>query len=285
MASFVLYTYQFRPISNFEKSIFNEIPSISERMDNKQTYFHNILSSDSFRFQSRRYGKINHRIYFNQGGIIILKLANNKHINLENDFMKSRYLNSPSCFVIIDNRPNIQRIAIEDYHNAFSATNVVRNILQQSFRKALKSFGLDLEIKKEYEQREFWTLIERLPRGASMVRFRFSYPNLPRVNQSIQELISRESKAVNSKQTTIEYRSDESEQLELFESNNNLHDLVKASADSGHPITIKIKGIRKYVMTGNSTKRIEIDNLETTLQQGDLFQDFFDKIVDCLNTE
>ena len=153
-----------------------------------------------------------------------------------------------------------------------------------SLKQSLYGYGLSIEVKKEYEKKEFWDLISNQTKGVSMVRFSFSYPNLPRVHQSINELICSESKVVHSKQTTLEYRTDNSEQLDLQESNPQLSGLVDASANSGHPITIKAKGIRKFIHTGNTTKRIYIEDLEANIQEGDLFQKTAEKIVECLNS-
>ena len=256
MASFILYTYQCDPITKSENRLFEKWPSIKERMDKKLEYIHTIITDANFQFRSKKDGEFNHKLYYEEYGIIVLKIANNKHLNLEENFKKQQHNYSPSCFVIFDNRTNIQRIAIEEDITAFSSTDVVRNILEYSLKRCLREYGLGIEIKKEYEKKEFWDLISCQAKGVSMVRFSFSYPNLPRVHQSINDLINSESKIVHSKQTTLEYKSDNSEQLALEESNLQLSGLVDASANSGHPITIKAKGIRKFIQTGNTTKRI-----------------------------
>lgn len=284
MASFILYTYQCDPITKVENKLFEKLPSMQERMDKKLEYIHSTITNPRFKFRSKKDGEFNLKIYYNEDGIIVLKIANNKQLNLEEDFRKKQHHYSPSCFVIIDNRTNVQRIAIEENITAFSSTDVVRNIIEYSLKQSLRGYGLSIEVKKEYEKKEFWDLISNQTKGVSMVRFSFSYPNLPRVHQSINELINSESKVVHSKQTTLEYRSDNSEQLELQESNPQLSGLVDASANSGHPITIKAKGIRKFIHTGNTTKRIYIEDLEANIQEGDLFQKTAEKIVECLNS-
>lgn len=284
MASFILYTYQCSPITKLGNKLFENLPSIQERMDNKLSYLHSIIINPLFKFKSKKDGEFNHRIYYDEGGIIVFKIANNKHLNLEEDFRKKQHNYSPSCFVIVDNRTNIQRIAIEEDLTAFSSTDVVRNIIENSFRCSLSEYGLNIEIKKEYEKKEFWDLINNHSKGITMVRFCFSYPNLPRVHQSINELINSESKVVHSKQTTLEYSSDNSEQLELQEGNSQLSGLVDAAAGSGNPITIKAKGIRKYIKTGNTTKRIYIEDLEASLQEEDLFKKTAEKIIEILNS-
>lgn len=48
--------------------------------------------------------------------------------------------------------------------------------------------------------------------------------------------------------------------------------LVEASAKSGNPITIKARGIKKFIRTGETIKSFEIDDLEAKMASSDLFQ-------------
>ena len=283
MASYILYTYQFAPLSNESKNLFESLPTTIERMEKKQDYLQSILSDKLFKFKSVRDGIFEHQIRYESNGIVILKLANNKHLSLEENFKKKKHNYSPSCFIIIDNRKDIQHIAIEDDVTAFSSTDVVKNILEHSLRKALKAYGLTLSIKKEYQETEFWQLIDQYPKGASMVRFHFSYPNLPRVCDSINELISNQSKLTNSKETTFELKSSNTEQLYLSNENEQLNGLIDASAKSGNIITLKIKNIRKHIRTGKTTKSIEIEDLELQMQNDDLFKTIPEKLIELLN--
>lgn len=285
MASYLLYTYQFAPLMDESINLFHPEPNITTRMDKKQEYLHEILSDSNLTFRSARDGVFEHQIRYNSNGIIILKLANNKQLSLEENFKKKKHNYSPSCFIIIDNRKDIQHIAIEDDSTAFSTTDVVRNIIEYSLRKALKSFGLTISIKKEYQKTEFWQLIEQYPKGVSMVRFHFSYPNLPRVSKSINTLISNQSKITNSKETTFELKSSDTEKLSLSDDNEQLNGLIDASAKSGNIITLKMKGYRKHIQTGETTKKLEIEDLEVQMQDDDLFQTKFEKIVELLNAE
>lgn len=283
MASYIIYTYQFAPIINDGANLFQSTLDVGQRMESKQTYLQGILLDKNFKFNSKREGIFEHQLRYNSNGVIILKLANNKQLSLEENFKKKKHNYSPSCFVIIDNRQDVQHIAIEDNSTAFSTTDVVRNIMECSLRKALKIYGLTISIKKEYQKTEFWRLLEHYPKGVSMVRFHFSYPNLPRVSESINTLISNQSKITNSKSTTFELKSSDSEQLSLSNDNEELNGLVNASADSGNVITLKVKGLRRYIKTGDTTKKFEIDDLETQMQSDDLFQSRFERIIKLLN--
>jgi hypothetical protein len=271
---------------NANYSLFEELPSPQERMEKKLDYIHEVITNQNFKFKRKKEGDINHKMYMDQRGIIVLKIANSKQLELEEDFKIEKHHYSPSCFVIIDYRKDCQRIAIEEDISSFSNTDVVRNIIEYTLKHYLKQYGLSIEIKKEYDQNEFWTLVSEQEKGVSMVRFTFSYPNLPRVHNSISELINNESATVNSKRTTFEYRTDETEQLELNESNEQLSGLVDASANSGHEIIIKARGIKKFIKTGKTTKSIEIDDFEAicNAKDGDMFLSQVDKIIEKLNS-
>jgi len=286
MSRFILYTFQCSPIMNANHSLFEELPDPQERMDKKLNYIHEIVTNSNFRFKRNKDVFLNHKMYLDEKGVMVLKIANNKLLELEEDFKIETHQYSPSCFAIFDIRNDFQRIAIEDDVSSFSDTDVVRNIIENTLKQYLKQYGLSIEIKKEYDQNEFWNLIGGLEKGVSMVRFHFSYPNLPRVRQSINELLSDESKAVHSKQTTLEYRTAENEQLELKESNERLSGLVDASANSGHEIVIKARGIRKFMKTGRTNRAIEIDDFEVILNNtnGDMFLSKVDKIIEKLNS-
>lgn len=152
MASYILYTYQFAPIINDGANLFQPMPEVEQRMESKQTYLQEILLNANFKFNSKREGVFEHQLRYNSNGIIILKLANNKQLSLEENFKKKKHHYSPSCFVIIDNRQDVQHIAIEDDPTAFSTTDVVRNIMEYSLKKALKTYGLTISIKKRISE-------------------------------------------------------------------------------------------------------------------------------------
>ena len=57
-----------------------------------------------------------------------------------------------------------------------------------------------------------------------------------------------------------------------------INGLAKASADSGSVITLKARGVKAYIKTGNTEKGIEIDDLEMKLTQ-DLLESPFEKII------
>ena len=111
-----------------------------------------------------------------------------------------------------------------------------------------------------------------------MVRFQLKYPNLPRVWSSVQEIIKDTSKDTNSHETILQYKSDDQGYLEINDENEQINGLAKASADSGSVITLKARGVKAHIKTGNTEKGIEIDDLEMKLTQ-DLLESPFEKII------
>ena len=281
MARYIVYTYQFSPIVTKQRNLFENNPqSLADIMSHKQEIFGSIFN-DELRFVGKS-TEHSHRILYNQDNIIVFKLANRKYQNLEEDFNIRRHEYSPSCLVIIDNRRNIQHIAIEEDVVAFQDTQTVANILTQTFSNYLRRHRLRIEIQREFQDSEFWNLIRQYPNGISMVRFTFSYPNLPRVSSSIDNMISEASRVTNSQQTIFEFNAAPNNQLTLEKRNRKLSGLAKASADSGNVITLKAKGYRRYIQTGHTSKSLEIDNLEVLLR-GDLIETATDKLVKELN--
>ena len=282
MAYFIIYTYQFKPVSNPQTAFDREFIPLSERMEKKQEYLDSFFKKESdnkFKFKNKHF---KHKLLFNEGGVIIFKLANQKNTSFEEDFQKKQLTVSPSCFVIIDNRKDIQRIYVEHRSASFSEPNFVANIIQSTFSRYLNGFGLNIEVDKEYQESEFWNIIKMYPQGVTMVRFQLKYPNLPRVWASVQEVIKDTSKDTNSHETILQYKSDDDGCLEINEQNEQLNGLAKASANSGSVITLKAKGVKAYIKTGNTEKGIEIDDLEIKLTQ-DLLENAFEKIITALN--
>ena len=83
MSRFILYTFQCAPLQNREKHLFENLPSIQERMDNKLEYIRNIITSPGFKFKSKKDGEFNFKLCYDHEGLLIFRIANNKALNLE----------------------------------------------------------------------------------------------------------------------------------------------------------------------------------------------------------
>lgn len=267
MAKFNIYTYQFSPIP-LQTNLFEaQRLTLRECMNNKHQIFTEVLNAETLKLTYRN-KEYPHRMLYANNDVYVLQIANRKSVVLEQNFQRMSIDNAPSVYVIIDNRENSQRILIED-EVAFSDTSVIQNILLSSFKSILATSGLVIRIEKEYERSEFWNVVDAHPESITMVRFQMMYPNLPRISQHIHDLLRDASETVNSHNTSLELKAEPGTTLILSRDNEQLHDLNNASADSGCVTKIKINGLRSFVSTGQTTKSIEIDNLEAELDNPD----------------
>lgn len=216
-------------------------------MANKQEIFSKLLGQKdlSFSFRNKAYG---HKILLESMGVVVLRIANNRNTTLEREFQKRKIGYTPSCGVIIDNRHDIQHIAIEDDPTAFYETEQVVKILNSTFNRLLKPYGLKLTIQK----------------NVSKDRVLDYY------------------KSTNSKQSSFELKSATGETLVLNEDNQELKDLANYAADSGDGIDIKAKGIKRFMRTGATTVSFEIEDITATISK-DIFQNGAEKLIEILN--
>ena len=285
MAKYILYRYQFSPIQSNVRPLFpGDVADVSdeELMQKKQTLFASLFDGDvelNFKKGNKLY---NHKKLFCQGGFFVFKIANDKSVNLEENFTKCKHEYAPSCNVVIDNRKDVQVIAIEEKKTVFKSTDVVASILQDTFSKYLQLYRLTIDVRRIYDETDFWTVVADNHDSIEKVRFRFSYPNLPALNKNVKEAIAEVAKSTASGNSEFTLEAQKGANLNISEDDANVTSLVQMSADGGEEIKIKIKKINAWQKVGDSSKSIEIEDLEATLSGG-LFEKAIDKLVGCFN--
>lgn len=285
MSKYILYRYQFSPIQSNVRSLFPmDAANMSDKelMLKKQTLFSSLFNENvELKFKKRN--KIyNHKMLFSQGGFFVFKIANDKSVNLEENFTKCKHEYAPSCNVIIDNRQNVQFIAVEEKKNVFTSTDVVSSILQNTFSKYLQPYRLTIDVRRVYDETDFWTIVAGNPNSIVKVRFRFAYPNLPALNKNVKEAIAEVAKSTASGNSELTLEAQKGASLNISKNDVHISSLVKISADGGEEIKIKIKKMTAWQKVGDSSKSIEIENLEALLSVG-LFDKALDKLAGFFN--
>lgn len=288
MSSFTVYTYQFAPILDSISQYSSLFPendvTVESVMKDKQQTFHSLFADDSsftFTVGDETY---NHQILLNSGGIIVLRIANNKKIRHEENFIVKDIEDQPSCIVLIDNRHDCQSIAIQEKRTAFSSTDQVARIMKKAFNAVLWRRFLVVDILRRLEEKTFWNLVKRYPDGIKAVRFGISYPNLPRVSDNVRDLfndLSREFGA-NSK---YEIDAIDGHVLNLDDESEYLKGLVSASCGSGQGIKILPAGSKaRWVPIGaDSHVAVDIPEILFAPAEGRLFDDRFERIAMIMN--
>ncbi|MEQ3057764.1 MAG: hypothetical protein ACLUER_12570 [Odoribacter splanchnicus] len=258
MSKFDIYTFQFSPIIEDGTLSFEDIEAERKRiMENKNEFFEEVLTSATFVHRSKSLPLV---VEYSDQDLKVIRIANIKTIEIERDFVKEWTENQPSCIVIIYNNAEVQRIAIEQKIEAFTDTKVVSSILNKTFNYKLRHYNLAIKINEEYNVQEFWNIASQYEKSIKKLRFEFNYPNLPRVTKNLNSALKNASEIVNSTRSAIEFNAEDEKTLQNINVNNKtINGLVKASAEGGTPIKMRVKGYKKYVETGNKAKTIEFD--------------------------
>ena len=236
MAQFILYNYQFTRIENqSEKDLFGGMPvqmMAEEAFPIKQEILYSLFVEDycgrnkhadrsllmdsylrtrnggechEITFASRlRERKYPHKYLMPPtDGIIILRIANPTRRSLINErFEKEEKFDYPNCIVIIDNRPGIQRLAIEVKSSVFKGTWTLCHILQQTLCALLRPYSLGIELMHLQESRSFWNYIndrQAYPKGFHKIKFHLPYLNLERLHDKVERLFTELRKSYNGK--------------------------------------------------------------------------------------
>ena len=95
MSKYILYRYQFSPIQSNIRSLFPvEAANMSDKelMLKKQTLFSSLFN-ENVELKFKKGNKIyNHKILFSQGGFFVFKIANDKIVNLEENWRNRQTL-------------------------------------------------------------------------------------------------------------------------------------------------------------------------------------------------
>ena len=118
--------------------------------------------------------------------IIILRIAANKQKKFEQNFTDVSEEWNPSELIIIDNRKDIQRIAIQVKKDAFS-TRTMASMLQKVFADILKKDHVTIEIVPKMYSGDFWKVTDRHRGRIQHVKFDFTRDYLKDVRRVTQK--------------------------------------------------------------------------------------------------
>lgn len=193
MKKFVLYNYQFERIIEPDDELKLRFPewkyvNPDESFEHKQEIFGSLFPlnvGEKLPFEFWKGSKYYvHKLIIppTEEGIVIFNLSNQKkgHRTNENQEIEN-YDDYPYVTVIIDNRPGIQRILIEQNATVFKDPKTVAAILQKTFNKFLTKHLLSIELYAQYPVKDFWNEVEKHPEGFRKVLFHLPHLNLERL--------------------------------------------------------------------------------------------------------
>lgn len=262
-----VYTYEFMPASEETDGLFESAEEVKERnmhvmarkQDLMQDFLEMIAKGELVPAMNDKQYRC--KVLYNKNRIVIFKMEHLKDETYDWDFGTATHPIGPNCHVIVDNRANMQHIAIEPKQKAFSSTNVVKNILNETFKPLFKQHGLLFDIKAQYQPSEFWEYVDAEQMyGIKEVRFYFPYPNLPAISDKYGEFMKQVGLDYTCMPGLILYAPDDLD-MKLSKNDKGLQFYLEAAGESGIPIAVqsKRKGSRLHLVGRSSSQRWQLD--------------------------
>lgn len=196
MKFFALYNYMFEKCIDTD-DIFNDkerLQEVEENFVRRQACFDDVLVDDYTKTQRIHFTNARGTQYlhhfllepFKEEGVYVLRILKNcRGTRHDENFKSIPFDDYRSCIIIIDNRPGIQLIAIENATAAFQSLETVERIIERTLSRVMaQRFSLRMSIKNIYDAARFWNIAQdkkSYPRGFRKVEFTWPKPNLERL--------------------------------------------------------------------------------------------------------
>lgn len=235
MASYAIFNYQFAKIIKRaeEGRLF---PDDGKETDAEETFprrqeilgeiFHkDFLKLEKIYFHSKysREKEYIHRYVMPPtDDIIIMRIANKRTTTIVTEELKEKQeADYQNCIVIIDNRPGIQRILIENKKSAFQDVKQVANIMEYTLNEMLYRYHLSIQLMHLQDPRAFWQLTtdrKNYPDGFYKITFHLPHLNLERLRKVFDKVLIM-SREVFDSDLEWSYKASEGGELPLDEKN------------------------------------------------------------------
>ncbi|MBX9449815.1 MAG: hypothetical protein KL787_08890 [Taibaiella sp.] len=257
---FHIFRYHLLPLESHasQGDLFQERVSPDDARKNKNIYFRsvidNLITNNPTKFPLQLQDKEND--YF------LFKLAQKKSETIIQNFKNIEIPNEPFVYVIINNDPKVQKIAISENIDAFTSTTVVRNHLRKFFQTQLKEYNLNIEIEQLFDSNNFWNFVNSHQDEITYINFQFIKPNLADISKSLPKVFKNFSDNVNSHESHITIKAPSNGKLEnINKKNEDINGLVNYTSEGAGEIKVKVKGLRKQLNTKDSPVIIEIKDI------------------------
>ncbi len=260
--NFHIFRFHLNPISNESQQIelfANEKKTPEELKEKKNDFFNETLQELNFYKDDRNPLKLEHF----ENGFYLIKLAQKKSTRIVQDFEDFEVNNEPFVYIILNNNPKVQKIAISENSEAFSEPKVVKNILEKLFNKNLAKFGLGVAIEELFKKESFWKFVNSHKYEIKLIDFKYIRPNLANISNSLPDDFRNFTDNVNSKESHIVIKAPENGILEnIDKSNTAINGLVEYTSEGAGDIKLQIKGIKKRYSTKENPVTIQISETQ-----------------------
>lgn len=186
-------------------------------------------------------------------GITFMVLCNVKNKNYMEKLEKHKFEHHPGCRIIIDNRPGHGIMAIERSSSFEGKPDKVRDTLTESLNALLADYNLEISIRPQAREDEFWNIVEDMTQGGDTVRsVVFNFPN-PRKQKMVFgapriKAMFGITAAMNAKKASLHVDADEHEVLLFDQTVKDCAEMAALCLKNGYELTVRFKkyGIFRY---------------------------------------
>lgn len=289
MATFALYNYMFEQLPDdyfFGEPLRKQLSD--ESFAHRQVIFDQLLKDDfsgnkPLTYANRRGTQYIHQFIAEPGEDIFAMMLLNNHKRTTHDISLQPHSidDYRRCIVFVDNRPGIQRMAIEVNRSAFNNLSTVENILTQTLSVALASrYAITIRLEHLFSPTHFWDIIgdvNTYPKGFQKVTFSWPKPNLDRINKRIAFI--REARQGTNSGICITADAGKGSSVNISKDDEWMKEMVDAASEAGGDGSIKLKlnGSNRTIPVGkDSYKYFNFSNATISTmcpQQPQLFPD------------
>lgn len=184
-------------------------------------------------------------------GVTLMRVCNVKHLTLVQDYKEHKLESNPYCHVLIDNRPGVGQMAIEQSGAFDGEPDKVRDILQESLHAQLADVGLTIEIRAKMLVMDFWETVEyrmrRKDECITRVVFEFSDPqksgpiDAPAPMIELLKYLNNLSRLMGAAKSQYQLDATSQGTLKLDRTQEDLAQMVGLCCNNGYQIVVHFK--------------------------------------------
>lgn len=277
--AFEVFRYQLVVDRTLQMDMFKKYTTADEIKADKNNIFHEIIANEKFNFSSAK-SEVTSKLPYQNGDLYYFKIGVKRSAKVyKKDFSEDTIDNYPNIFVVHNNHPDVQKIAIQENKKAFANCKTVSQILQDSLDNHLRLYNLSMMTEPLFDKKEFWNIINRYPKQVKQVTFDLISPNLANISKNLQLDIKQLHNDTNTHKTTLELNADKDSYLDIKEQSKFINSLVDYSADGGGNIQVRVANIRKKIHTAQSPTEFSIDDAFLNSNNWEQLDQFFNNIL------
>ncbi len=278
-SNFEVFRYQLVVDKTLQMDMFKQYQTAEDIRADKNNIFHEILNSKNFNFYSSK-SEITSKLLYQKDTMYYYKIGVKRNAKVfKKDFSEANIENYPNIIVAINNKPDVQKIAIQDNTKAFANCKIVSHFIQDTIDTKLKAYNLSMMAEPLFDRKEFWKLVHKYPKQIRQLTFDLVSPNMANISKNLDLNLKQLYEDTNTHKTKVELNADEGSYLDIKDSSKFINSLVDYSADGGGNIHMRVNGIRKKLHTAESPTEFSIDEMLLKKDDWEKLNDYFKEIL------